>query len=109
MRSLLVICVLLALANGSAAAEKIEIWSYAFVTLKPSSPEPIAGDGASLFKPNNGWLEGPMNGQNGSRYKIRFAVSGKSVTAVLTMEKGVAPEIKLDGSDWPALTGPDVK
>jgi hypothetical protein len=89
------------------ATGPVQIWSYAFVTFPTDSPQPISGDGSAIFKSENGWLDGPMWSHDRTGYRLRFAISGKSATAVLTTEKDPSAKIQLEGpvSETPESDG----
>jgi hypothetical protein len=84
-------------SGGAKAAGPVQIWSYAFVTVPADSPQPVSGDGSAIFKPDNGWLEGPMWSHDRTGYRLRFIISGKSATAILTAEKDPSARIQLEG------------
>lgn len=89
---------LLAFLGGSAHAENVEIWSYAFVTVPAGEQQPIGGDGSAIFKPVEGQREGPMWSHDRTGYRLKFTTSGQSASAVLTPEKKTGAEVRLEGS-----------
>jgi hypothetical protein len=95
MRTLFALCVLSAFPVA-AAADPVEIWSYAFVTT--NAQEPIGGEGSAIFKSNDSGLEGPIwSVDHRFGFRLKFALKENTVVAVLTPEKEPKHEIELHG------------
>ena len=104
MRVFLFILLFLVLATNVKAEGPVQIWAYAFVTY--GVDEPIAGYGASIFKPSDGSYEGPLESQEHVNYRLKFAIKERSVTASLSSTKGPHSEVSLEG---PLTQTPDPK
>jgi hypothetical protein len=84
--------------GGSVTATgPVQIWSYTFTTIPADSKQPVTGEGSAIFKPDNDWLEGPMWSHDRLGYRLRFVISGKSATAILTDDKNPSAKVQLEG------------
>jgi hypothetical protein len=90
-----IVAAVLLCSVGRASAEYVEIWEYAFVA---RTVEPVAGHGASIFKPSEHGMEGPMWSQESLPYRLEFSVSGNEAHAQLTSTKGRNIAVTLEGT-----------
>lgn len=94
MRSLFLVALLAFIFFDSVRAEKVEIWSYAFVT---RTTELISGHGQAIFKPDGAAMAGPMWSHQRLPFEISFALSGTHAEATLTAKRGRNRSVTLSG------------